>query len=245
MTNNKYLSRLLAVVAVAMLAPLTVVAQDDEPGYTQVRTMVVKNGSIPAFLELQKQFAEAGKAAGQSRGFWQEVRGDSSTFHVVRDLDKLADNDVGFEPPMDSDKWQAWLQGFGETVQSSTYVILRNYPGHSIPPAEGTELNLLLLRARTVAAGRGNDYRRWIENGLIPALKKGNIQGFNYSRVAMGGNPDTWISATLIPNWAALDGPGLLGHLSSDEIAVLLGPSNAMVVDHEVKILRFRPDLSY
>jgi len=245
MPDKTYFKRLLAIVAVVILTPFSAIAQDDRPAYTQVRTMVVKNGSVPEFLELQKQFAAAGKAAGQSRDFWQEVRGNAMAYHSVRRLDKLAENDAGFKPPMNSDKWQAWLEAFGETIASTTLQTMRNHHGHSIPPAEGSEPNLLLLRYRTVVTGKGNDYRRWIENSLIPALKKGNVEGVSYSQMRLGGNPDMWISATQIANWAAMDGPGLLGHLSSDEISVLLGPSNAMVTDHEVKILRYRSDLSY
>jgi hypothetical protein len=245
MTNKTFLNRLLAIVAVVVLMPLTGLAQDDGPAYLQVRTMVVKNGSVLEFLELQKQFADAGKAAGQSRAFWQEVRGNAMAYHSVRGVDKLAENDTGFKPPMDDDKWRAWLEAFGETIASTTLQTLRNHPGHAIPPAEGSEPNLMLLRYRTVETGKGNDYRRWIENSLIPALKKGDVKGVSYSQMRLGGNPDMWISATQIPNWAAMDGPGMLGHLSSDEISVLLGPSNAMVTDHEVKILLYRSDLSY
>ncbi len=58
MISKKYFSRLLSIVAIVALAlplaPATVVAQDDGPGYTQVRTMIVKGGQIPAYLELQR-----------------------------------------------------------------------------------------------------------------------------------------------------------------------------------------------
>jgi hypothetical protein len=245
MTNKKYFNHLIAIVAVVMMSPSTALAQDDGPGYIQVRTMHVKQGRIGDFLELQAEFAKAGKAAGQSRDLWQEIRGDVGTFHAVRSLDKLADNDDGFQAPLEGEAWSKWVAALSDTMTSSTYDIYQNYPGHSIPAAEGSEPKLMLLRFRTVAPGRGGDYRAWIENDLIPAIKEGGFQGFSYSRMQMGGNPNTWVSATMHPDWASLGGPNFFSHMNQEEVGALLGKSNNMVVDSEVKILSYHTDLSY
>ncbi len=245
MTNKKYFSRLIALVAMVMLVPLTGFAQDDGPGYIQVRTMFVKSGRIGDFLELQAEFAKAGKAAGLSRDFWQEVRGENGAFHAVRSIDKLAENDAGFQAPMEGEAWDKWIAAFNDTVDRSTYQVLRVQPGHDIPAAEGSETNLMLLRYRTVAPGRGRDYSAWIENDLLPAVRKGDFQGFSYVKMHMGGNPNTWISATRYPNWAAMDDTGIFSHMSGEEISALLRKSNDMVVDSEVKILRYRTELSF
>lgn len=245
MIIKKHFSRLIAIVAVVMLAPFTVLAQDDGPEYIQVRTMVVRPGMVTEYLALQAEFAKAGKASGMSRDFWEEIRGDGATFHAVRSLDKLGDNDAGFQPPMEGKAWDKWVAGLGDTMDRTSYQILRNYPGHSIPSAEGSEPNLMLLRYRTVAPGYSNDYRAWIENDLLPAIRKGGFKGFSYSRMQMGGNPNTWVSATQRPNWAAMEEPGFFSHMSQEEVAAMLAKSNSMVVDSEVKILRYRADLSY
>ncbi|RLA33997.1 MAG: hypothetical protein DRR11_04155 [Gammaproteobacteria bacterium] len=245
MTNTKYFSRLIAIVAAVMLAPSSILAQDDEPGYIQVRTMVVKPGRTADFLKLQAEFAKAGKAAGMSRDFWSEARGNVANFHAVRSLDKLADNDAGFKAPMEGEAWDKWVAALSDTMVESTFQILRVYPGHSIPAAEGSEPNLMLLRYRTVAPGHGRDYRAWIENDLLPAIKEGGFQGFSYVRMHMGGNSNTWISATQYPNWAAMDEPGFFSHMSQEEVSAMLGKSSDMVVNSEIKILRYRADLSY
>ena len=75
MMNKKHLSLLVSIVAAFTLAPLTVIAQDDAPGYLQVRTMTVKMDRTPEFMELQAEFATAAKAAGMSRDFWAEAQG--------------------------------------------------------------------------------------------------------------------------------------------------------------------------
>ena len=61
----------------------------------------------------------------------------------------------------------------------------------------------------------------------------------------MGGNPNTWVSATMHPNWASLGGPNFFSHMSREDVGAMLGKSNDMVVDSEVKILRYHADLSY
>jgi hypothetical protein len=245
MTNKKYVNRLIAIVAAVMLVPSAVLAQDEGPGYIQVRTMIVKSGRNADFLKLQAEFAKAGKAAGMSRDFWQEVRGNSSAFHAVRTLDKLGDNDAGFNPPLEGEAWTKWVAALTDTMASSTYQILRLYPGHNIPAAEDSEPNLMLLRFRTVAPGSSGDYRDWIENDLLPAIRGGGFEGFNYSRMHMGGNNNTWISATLYANWAAMDEPGFFSHMSQEDVSAMLGKSNDMVVNSEIKILSYRADLSY
>jgi len=249
MISKKYFSRLLSIVAIVALAlplaPATVVAQDDGSGYTQVRTMIVKGGQIPAYLELQRQFARAEKAADRSRNFWQEIRGDTSTFYAVRSLDRLGDNDAAFQPAMEQDDWDKWIAAFGDTVASSTYAILRNYPELQIPADEGTELNMLYLRERNVAPGKSDEYHDWIQNRLMPALRKGGVKGFGYSRVAMGGNNNTWIGTTRLENWSALDGPGPFTDMDADEIEAMLAAGNALLVSSENRILRYRADLSY
>ena len=61
----------------------------------------------------------------------------------------------------------------------------------------------------------------------------------------MGGNPNTWVSATQYPNWTAMDEPGFFSHMSREDVSAMLGKSNAMVVDSDLRILEYRTNLSY
>jgi hypothetical protein len=245
MDTRKYCSRIVAILSAIALIPSLAIAQDDDPGFIQVRTMVVKPDRIADFMALQAEFAEADKAAGNSRDFWQEVRGDSNTYHAVRSLDKLGDNDVAFKPPMDQQAWSAWISRFQGTIASTSFQVLRIYPGHAIPAAEGSETNLMLLRYRTVAVGESGDYRQWIENDLLPAISEGGFKGFSYVRVHQGGNPNTWISAARYPNWMAMDEPGLFSHMSDRNRDSMLRKSSEMVVSSDVKVLSYNSGLSY
>ena len=242
---KKHFSHLVAILAAIMLMPSMVVAQDDGPGYLQVRTMVVKPSRIGDYLALQAEFAAADKAADNSRNFWQEVRGDSSTFYAVRTLDKLGDNDDDFQPPMDPDDWSMWVSKFQDTISSSTYQILRTFPELTIPPEEGAELNLLLLRYSTVATGRNADYSEWVENSLLPAISGSGMTGVNFIRMYRGGNPNTWISSTPYKDWSAMDAPGVFSHMSDEDRNAMFAKSRGMVVSSEVTILGYMSELSY
>ena len=243
---DRTLSGLLAIAFVVAFAPTQVVAQDNEPSFIQVRTVQVKGGMVPKFIELQKQLMEAGKAAGRpGRGAWQEIRGDLGTFHLVTALDKLGDNDTPFDPPMDDDAWAEWVAAITNATESSTRMVLRTHPEHSTAPDSDREPNLLFLRYRTVGPGRMDDYHDWIENSLSPALKKGGAD-VNFSHITLGGNNRTWINATFLDNWAEMDGEGpLAAHMSEAEVDALLGPTREMVVESENRLLRYRADLSY
>ncbi len=146
---------------------------------------------------------------------------------------------------MEPDDWNKWIAAFGNSVASSTYVILRDYPELEIPADEGTELNMLYLRERTVAPGKSDEYHDWIQDSLMPALKKGGVKGFGYSRVAIGGNNNTWYGTTLLANWSVLDGPGPFADMDDKKVDAMLAAGNALLVNSENRILRYRADLSY
>lgn len=249
MRATKYLDRtlsgLLAVAFVVAFAPTQVVAQDDGPTFIQVRTVHVKGGMSPEYVELQKQLTVAFKAnGGPGRRAWQEIRGDLSTFHFVTDLDKFGDMDTPFDPPMDDDAWEDWVAAITNATDSSTRMVLRTHPEYSTMPGSHEDPTLVYLRYRTVGQGRMDDYHNWVANSLSPALKEGGAD-VTFSHIAIGGNNRTWISATYLDNWAQMDGGGPLAKMSEGEIDALLGPAADMVVESDNRLLRFRNDLSY
>ena len=243
---DRTLNGLLAIALVVAFAPTQVAAQDNERTYIQVRTVHVKGGMVPEYVELKKQMREASKADGRTgTDVWQEIRGDRGTFHTVTALDKFADMDTPVDPPMDDDALAEWLAAITNATHSSTLMVLRTHPEYSTAPDSDAEPNLLFLRYRTVGQGQMDDYHDWIENSLSPALKKGGAD-VNFSHITLGGNNRTWINATFLDNWAEMDGEGpLAAHMSEAEIDALLGPAAEMVVESENRLLRYRADLSY
>jgi len=145
---------------------------------------------------------------------------------------------------MEEEAWAAWVEVISATTASSTRVILRRHPEFGIPGDDDAELNLLILRYTSVAPGQSGAFHDWVENKLSPALKAGGAKGVTFSHVAFGGSTDRWVVSTRIDSWADLDTPGPLASLSDEDRAALFAEFGDMVWGNEVRMLRFRADLS-
>jgi len=235
----------LVLLGAALLLPALANAQDEERTFISVRTVHVKASMDQEFVELQKQLNAAAVAAGQpGRSVWQEIRGDLGTFYIVSDLENFAVYDEENDPPMEEEAWEAWVDAIMDTTASSTRMVLRTHPEYSIEAEDGSEPGLLLLRYTTVAPGKGGDYHEWVENQLSPALKAGGATGVSFNHVAIGGNTNLWISGSRIDNWAELDTRGPLAGMSDEDRAALFANFSDMVWESDIRILRFRADLS-
>jgi len=248
MTINRFQKPLAGALLVifALGVPLLASSQDEDRTWLQVRTVHVKPDRFDDFVVLQIEISEAQKAAGQiGRTVWQEIRGDLGTFHIVNSIDNLAELDEPFEPPMEEEEWAAWVKAIFEVTDSSTRTILRSHLEWSIPADEDSEPGLLVLRYTTVAPNRMGDYHGWIQDQLVPALKEGGAQGVSFNHTAFGGDSTTWVNGTRIPNWAALQRRrGSLAYMSDEDFAALFAPVAEMVTARELRILRYRADLS-
>jgi hypothetical protein len=234
------------LVAVMLLPPATALGQDDARSYAQVRTIHVKSGMQGSFVEQQEKFAAAMAAAERpGRSVWQEVAGEVGVFHMVVDRDNLASFDEQLVPPMEQEEWQAYGRALSATTESINRMVLRRYPEYSIPADDGAEVNLLSLRYMTVAPGKTREFRDFLENRFIPALKESGAKGVRVSRINQGGNPGTWIIASQLPNWAVLDEPVWFLALTPEERTTLFAGFGDMVVSQESRMLRYREDLSF
>ncbi len=248
MTMNR-LQKLLAgalLVIFALGVPLLASSQDEDRTWLQVRIVHVKPDRVGDFVDLQIKLSEAQKASGRTgRSVWQEIRGDLATFHVVYSVDNLAELDEAIEPPMGEEEWAAWLSAIREVTDSSTRTILRSHLEWSIPANEDSEPGLLVLRYTTVAPNRMGDYHGWIQDQLLPALKEGGAQGISFNHTAFGGDSTTWVNGARIPNWAWLQRRrGSLAYMSDEDFTALFAPVAEMVTARDLRILRYRADLS-
>ena len=248
MTMNRFQKPLAGALLMifALGVPLLASSQDEDRTWLQVRTVHVKPDRVGDYVDLQIKLSEAQKAVGQTgRDVWQEIRGDLATFHQVNSVDNLAELDEPFEPPMGEEEWAAWLSAIRDVTDSSTRTILRSHLEWSIPADEDSEPGLLLVRYTTVVPNRMGDYHGWIEDQLLPALKEGGAQGVSFNHIAFGGDRTTWVSGTRIPNWAALQRRrGSLAYMSKEDFAALFAPVAEIVTASDLRILRYRADLS-
>jgi hypothetical protein len=234
------------LLATALLLPAFAAAQDDARQYVAVRMVTVTADGGAVWVEQQRQLAAVHKERGDpTRHVWQEVRGDIDTFHIVTFPENMASFDTAPEGPPMGDAQEAWVAKIGPTVASRSNRLLLAYPEHTSPGDPDTERGLVVLRYVTVAPGQRNAYNRWLGEKLVPALKAGGAKGNRFSRVVAGGNTDLWVSTSAIPSFAALDSPGPLAGLSDEERGEIFADYGDMVWESEVRIIRFREDLSH
>jgi hypothetical protein len=245
MIKIKYGSFLL--LCTAMLLPAFAAAQEgEERSYVAVRTVTTTTSGVATWVAQQVKMSEARKAAGSgARHVWQEVQGNPETFHIVTFPDQIGGGgggDGGGQGGVLGDAQEEWQAATGPSIASRATMILRNYPDLTIPG--GFENQFIILRYTDVAPGRNNDFQAWLGDKLVPARKAGGAARNRYSPVIYGGDTNRWIASSRISGPAALNEPGPLAGLSGEERGALFEGWGDMVWGSEVRILRFRADLS-
>lgn len=213
--------------------------------WTQLRTVRVQPGRNAEFAELQKELGAALKAADRPpRLIYQEIRGDVGVFHVLSRAASLAEFDTPFVPPMSDKAWTNWLARYQDAIDSSTLMLLRRYPDIGVSTDDDTPPNLVVLPYRTAVPGKADEYGEWAKTQLVPHLKMGGVKNVAFSRIQMGGNNNTWIGATWVANWAKMDGEGPLDHMGDKQRQAMLDAGNALLVETENRVIRYRADLN-
>jgi hypothetical protein len=211
-----------------------------------VRIIEVNTDKSSDFVDLQKEMAEARKAAGMpGRWVWQEVMGNTSTFHVVTVGENFAEFDEDSDPVLGEAGMATWISRITKTIKSREVYAVRMYSDLEIKPKEGQEANLLVLSEFKVAQGRFGDFRQWLGEKLVPALKKLGVTGRSYGRTLYGGSFNTYISAQHYETWAELDQTNMFTSLSDEEREDLWSGVEGLVVERERIILRYRADMSH
>jgi len=198
------------------------------------------------FIDLQKQLSDAQEAAGRGgRHVWQEVRGDTHTFHLVTRLESIASLDENSESPMGADGWERWVARMRSCIQSREHLIVRGLPGLEIPRKGTGSPNLLRIREITPAPGKANELGEWLEQKLYPAQRKAGVNGVSLQRIALGSDPRVYVEAMHFESWKEVDDTNWPNRLSDSDREDLWEGHGERVSSVRLIMLRYVGELSF
>ena len=233
--------------ALAALSPRPVAAQSDPPKWINVRVIQVKANRVAEWEGLQKRFNEALKTTSSpGRDFWQVIRGQLNTYHIVTEVPNLGQNDQTAPNGMEPAEWAQWQDRVADCVGDRQVLTLRNYGELSIPPAQGRKPKFLVLSMQTNGDGQFRAYYNHLKDNVVPALKKGGVNGRWVSRVFLGDDSRTWATASLVDKWEDFEGPGpLTKSVGAEEAAKIRSKGTGMITSARRIFLTYREDLSF
>ena len=237
----------VAVLAMPAIATAQEAEEDTGPDFFMVRSVQVRTDGGAEWVALQEQLAAAQREAGEShRGVYQQVRGSLDTYHIVSthaDRASFDEQDGGLGALGDA---QAdWVDAIGKTILSRTQTESRIHKNLVIPRDQEAERNLLVVRQFTLKQGQGKAFHSWLADELRPVLVAGGAQGVRFSHLNQGGDVSICTIVTEMANWATFDTDGPLSQLSEGERDGLFANWDDMVKSHEMRVLAYRPDMSY
>ena len=247
MCNTTRLLAMLMCAAFLLGWPRPAPAQPsaaEPPPWINVRILEVDPTKGDEFEALTKELSAAQKKTDMAfKNVWQTVGGKVFEYYIVTPVSKLGDLDKT-QPFFEEAEGAAWIRRIAKTEKSHTRHVSRTFPELSIP-IDDLSGKMGVLRIRRVKSGRNDEYRELLEKEVVPAFKKGGVEGYFVSRVRYGGHPD-WTSLSIISNWADLEGEGPLTRaLGQDKAQDLIGRLSDLTVEIQWLVLRHRPDLSF
>ena len=238
------LIRLMTIGVLLISAPTMMLAQDEEPAgprYINIRIQTVKPDRVAQWESLRKEMSENMQEGGQAfYHVYQRQRGPLATYLIVSPATAIGEPGAAIEEPPAVPVSENWLNAMWGTLDSQSLITLRTYPElatlqtGSVPSHPGA--NFMHVRIRTAAAGRNADFREWLRDELVPALRAAGAGDVRIGRTVLGGSPQTWGIFSFVEGWP--------------ESALELDPSmlargNAMITTQIDYFYSFREDLSF
>ena len=245
-----YASRIPLLVGVVLvgLLPASAWAQDQQqttPPWLEVTVVHVKAGHQAEFEDMVKKLTMAGaKAKSPPVEVAQVVEGDQGVYHIVAYHQKLAEKDNPPPPPMKPEEMAGVIGRLVSTLGQGRTFLAASLPQFSTEGDGDAQPKLLFLRKVHVAANRGDDFVKWIETDLMPAIKKAKM-GLTVSRGVFGDSPQNFYFASPVANWAAFDQPDpLRAAMSAKAYQQMIDKLKGITEGQEITVLRLRSDLS-
>jgi hypothetical protein len=233
----KKLIETLTLSAVAVFCSIgSLYAQEDGPGYIQLRFVEVKADSVAEFEAAVSDIKDVYQAAGHPYyHIYQSVRGEIGFVEITMDPYLNEVPQIQLPPSL--------LNRVTQTLSSMRLVTLAVYPELSTQGSGSVEPSgeFMTVRVRTTSPQNQQAYYDWHAQEFTPALREAGWTDVRMGRVVAGGNINTFVKFTYsdeIP-------PDNAEIVARMDIENLIAREQELSVTEEDYVDRFRADLSF
>ncbi len=174
--------------------------------------------------------------------------GESFEYAFLSPVTSFADRDG--DSPIVKALGQDGARAFGQKnrrfiAQQRTYVATVR-TDLSYQPTPTANLPVVVVANYSIAAGHNTDFESYIKNDLTPAHKQMKTGGFVVQQALFGGDGNSFVVATLLPNFAELDkGPAVVRAYGQARAAAIQQKLAGIVTHVERTVVRMVPELSF
>ena len=116
----------------------------------------------------------------------------------------------------------------------------------SYTPTPIANLPVAIVNNYSIAAGHNADFESYIKNDLTPAHKQMKTGGFIVHQALFGGDGNSFVVATLLPNFAEIEkGPAVTQAYGQARAAAVQQKLAGIVTHVERTVVRMVPELSF
>lgn len=239
------------VVASLTLASSLVIAQTPAPQRLQIQIVNVKPEAVNDWLALQqKETIPALKKIGVAfRDAWTtSIFGESFEYHFATPITTFANYDNPQGPmvrALGEEGARAYNAKVRQMIVSQRTLAINVLPESIVPPPT-FQPRFVVLNFNYVIPGRAADYRAYLRDDLMPAIRKNKPAAYGVGQTIHGGDANEFVTASYFDKMADLDGPSPVARaLGADGAAKLFAKSASMLQRQERRIYRFVPNLSF
>jgi len=247
---RRSLGTLVVFVASAfVLASPHAIAQAPPPVRLSINIVNVKPEALNDFLALQeKETIPALKKAGiVSRDAWTtSIFGEAFEYFFATPIDKFAASDNPIGPvarAIGEQNARIYNDKLRRMIVSQRTLAITVLPEGITPPASYVP-KFMVLNFTYVTPGRGAEYRKFLQDQLMPVIRKAKPVGYGLSQTLHGGDANEFVSARYMEKMAELDGPNLQQQALGPNTPAPAPPAG-VVQRQERRIYRYVPNLSF
>ncbi|MDQ3220521.1 MAG: hypothetical protein M3Q26_07215 [Acidobacteriota bacterium] len=202
----------------------------------------VKTETNPALMKGGVKWRDAWKTA---------MFGNSFEYIYVQSAENMADFDGAgpIEKALGKEGNNAWNAKSRKFLTSVRRMAIMTRPDLSYdgPNPGAWAPAVAVVTHTTVAPNRNAELEAFIKNDFLPVMKQAKVPGFLVSQVALGGNPNEYVSLVLHANMAELEkGPPVYRVMSKEAGDKLLQKVPAgVIIKQERYVSRYSPELSF